>query len=63
MGNTVAVGDGLIIPSTTEWIGIGRKQWRGERDDYRRGKRPIYVDVWDGGPEFPEPSEAFMYVF
>ena len=20
-------------------------------------------DVWDEGPEFPEPSEVFMYVF
>ena len=25
MGNTVAVADGLIIPITTEWIGIGQK--------------------------------------
>ena len=38
-------------------IGIGQKRWRGERDDYRRGKRPIYVDVCDGVRSSPSPRK------
>jgi hypothetical protein len=42
---------------------VSQRQWRGERDDYRCGKRPIYVDVSDGSSEFPESSEAKSMYF
>jgi hypothetical protein len=55
----VADGDGSAVPGTPESVKIGQKRWRGERDDYRRGKRAILRGCMGWGPEFPEPSEAF----
>ena len=44
----------LTTSNTVVWPEIGQNRWQGERDDYLRGKRPFYVDLWTlMGSEFP----------
>jgi hypothetical protein len=56
--NPVSVWDGSTIPSTTDPIGTGQKRRRSGRDDYQRGKRPIYVWMYGVGIGVPR---AFQF--
>jgi len=50
-----AVGYGSNTWGTTGPIGIGQRRWRGERDDYRRGKLSILRGCIGLRTEFAEP--------
>ena len=57
-----AVVDESNIKSITGPIVIGQKQWRGERDDYWRGKRPNLSGCIGWGTEFPEPPGGHTHL-